>query len=189
MGQSWDDRYRNSTAWEQPNRLLTSFAGLIPTRGRALDLACGAGSNSVWLAERGLEVTGIDFSAEALRKGEDLAQSRGCTVHWFQADLQSYPLPAAEADIVVCFCYRDPALYPRIRAALRPGGHLFYETYTLNQLSYASGPRNPDHLLRPGELLTAFADWQVLFYRETWIKHGLASLVAKKPGTTLSNPM
>ena len=155
---------------------------MLPQQGTALDLACGAGRNSVLLAQRGLKVVAIDQSLPALHRGRELARERRVSVQWLQADLETYTLPAAAFDVIACFYYRDPALYPRMRAALRPGGLLFFETYTLDQLRASSGPRNPAHLLRPHELLNSFGDWSVLFYHVTWAEGGVASLVARKPG-------
>ena len=184
MGANWDDRYRTSPGPAEPAELLTSFAHLLPTRGRAIDIACGNGRNSIWLAQRGLAVTAIDLSGEALRQGRELAHRHGCHVTWLQGDVESHPFGSNDYDVVACFYYRSPVLYPRIRRAIRPGGWLFYETYTLDQLAYASGPRNPEHLLRPGELLAAFRDLQVVFYRETKEGRGVASLLARKPVTS-----
>ncbi len=183
MGADWDERYRKSGGQAAPADLLTAFAGLLPNGGRALDLACGSGRNTLWLAGRGFDVVGIDLSAEALRQGRELSSRNGLRVNWVQADVETAPLTPGEFDVILSFYFRSPALYPRIRAALRPGGWLFYETYTLEQLRHDSGPRNPDHLLRPGELLRVFADWRVVFYRETATERGIASLVAQKPMT------
>ncbi|MBI4165849.1 MAG: class I SAM-dependent methyltransferase [Acidobacteria bacterium] len=180
MGANWDDRYRVSPGPTEPAKLLTSFAYLLPTRGKALDIACGSGRNSIWLARKGLEVTAIDLSAEALHQGRELARHSGSHVVWLQDDVEAFPLGSNEYDVVACFYYRSPALYPKIRRAIRPGGWLYYETYTLDQLDFASGPRNPEHLLHPGELLAAFRDLQVVFYRETSEGRGVASLVARK---------
>lgn len=165
--------------------MLTAFAGLLPNEGRALDLACGTGRNCLWLARRGFDVVGVDLSAEALRQGRELASRDGLRVNWVEADVEAYSLASNELDVILCFYYRSPALYPRLRAALRPGGWLFCETYTLEQLRYDSGPRNPDHLLRPAELLSVFADWNVVYYRETAADRGVASLVARKPAKSV----
>src|SRR2546428_12852236 len=88
---------------------------------------------------------------------------------------------SAAFDVILCFYYRDQNIYGQIRQALRPGGLLIYETYTLDQLRSAAGPRNPAHLLEPAELLRAFGDWDVILYRETFRERGLASIVARKP--------
>ena len=84
----WNARYaQKELLWTAaPNRRFAEeVAGLAP--GRALDLACGEGRNAVWLAERGWEVTGVDFSDVALAKAAELATSRGVEVDWVVADV------------------------------------------------------------------------------------------------------
>ena len=69
--QRWDERYsRDEYVWHlEPNRFLPDLvADLAP--GRALDLACGEGRNTVWLAQQGWTVTGVDFSAVGIEKGD-----------------------------------------------------------------------------------------------------------------------
>ena len=141
----WDERYRGAPAVAAPSDLLVRFSSLLPPGGRALDVACGAGRNAVYLAERGLEVVAVDRSREGLQQGRELARARQCRVLWVQAHLETFELPAQAFDVISCFYYRDPDLYPRLRSALRPQGLLFYETFTLDQLEFASGPRDPAH--------------------------------------------
>jgi len=178
----WEERYRNSSGATAPSELLLRFSNFLPRQGRALDLACGAGRNSVYLADRGLRVVGVERSWAALEKGRELARERRCAVQWNQADLERFWFPPQTFDIIACFYYRDPAIYPWLSAALRPGGLLFYETFTWEQFGSPGRPRNPAHLLRPGELLQAIGDWEVLFYRETWGDRAVAALVARKSG-------
>jgi SAM-dependent methyltransferase len=180
MGANWDARYRESPGPAEPAELLTEFAHLLPRRGRALDIACGNGRNSIWLAQRGLDVVAVDLSAEALRQGRELAARHGCSVTWLQDDVESFPFESSGYELIACFNYRSPALYPRILRSLRPGGWIVLETYTLGQLQFASGPRKPEHLLRPGELLSAFADLRIAFYREVTDSRAVASIVAQK---------
>jgi SAM-dependent methyltransferase len=178
---SWDERYRGKPAAVEPSELLVAFAEHLPARGRALDVACGAGRNSVFLAERGLWVVAVDASRQALEKGRELASQRGVRVSWLQADLRNHSLAPGAFDLVACFYYRDRALYASLRAALRPGGLLLYETYTQEQLRFSAGPKNPDHLLKPHELLEVFRDWRLIYYREAWRERGVAWVVARKP--------
>jgi hypothetical protein len=63
---------------------------------------------------------------------------------------------------------------------LIPGGMLLVETFTLVQLDFAGGPRNPNYLLERGELRTAFPGLRTLFYRELRAGKGIASLIARK---------
>ena len=73
----------------EPNRFLVAeVEGLAP--GRALDLACGAGRNAVWLAEQGWTVLGADFSDVALDNARRLAAERGVEVEWIRADLREW---------------------------------------------------------------------------------------------------
>lgn len=122
----------------------------------------------------------MDTSAEALRLGREVARRHGCNVTWIHDDVETFPFQPAVYEVIVCFNYRSPALYPKILSALRPGGWLVYETYTLAQLQFASGPRNPQHLLRPGELFNAFDGMRLAYYRESENVRAVASLVAQK---------
>jgi tellurite methyltransferase len=178
---SWDNRYSTKPTSTEPSEILVEFADILPRSGRALDLACGGGRNTVFLAQRNLQAVGIDRSREALAQGGELARQKKVHVEWIQADLETFALPPAAYDVIACTFYRDPKLYSAIRESLCPGGLLFYETFSLEQLRFKTGPRNPAHLLQPSELLHAFGDWDVLFYHETWIDRGVAALVARKP--------
>ena len=180
---SWNDRYRDKPTPTKACQILTEFSAVLPASGRALDIACGAGRNCLYLAERGLHAVGVDRSSVALEQGRELARRKQVTVEWVQADLQNFALPPAAFDIIVCTYYRDPTIYARIRESLQPRGILFYETYSLEQLGFETGPKNPAHLLGPNELLLAFAGWDVILYREMFIDRGTAALIARKPAT------
>jgi SAM-dependent methyltransferase len=97
------------------------------------------------------------------------------------ADLESCTVPVAEFDVILCFYYLQRSLFAPIHHALRPGGMLVYESYTLDQLNFPGGPHNPEHLLNPGELREAFRGLQTLFYREFRVGKGIASLLARRP--------
>lgn len=182
---SWDERYPEKLPRVEPSELLMEFSAGLPIGGLALDLACGSGRNSVFLAQCGLRVVGVDRSREALEKGRELASQKRVTVSWIRADLDKFMLPAAAFEVIVCFYYRDPALYVRLRGSLRPGGWLFYQTFTREQLRFGVGPHKPAHLLEPAELLNAFGDWDLILYRETWVERGVAALVVRKPANNL----
>ncbi len=159
---------------------------------KALELACGAGRNAVYLAERGWEVTACDISLEGLRAAQALAQKRGVRLQLFCQDLETAQLPAERFDLILCFFYLQRELFPQIRTALRPGGFLVYKTYTTEQLRFPGRPRHPLHLLRPQELLGAFRDFRVLAYQEIVKDRGVAQLIAQKPSqfstTWISEP-
>ena len=80
--QRWEDRF-SATDYvfgREPNYFLASCRALLPKSGKALAVADGEGRNGVWLAEQGLDVTSIDFSANAQAKAVALAKERGVDV-------------------------------------------------------------------------------------------------------------
>lgn len=157
------------------------FAGLLPRHGPALDVACGYGQNTLFLARQGLSALGVDRSWKALSAGREAAVRSELNATYVLADLTLFAIPADTFSAVICFKYRDPNLYPSLRMALLPGGLVIYETYTREHAKYVLKPCNPAHLLERNELLRAFGDWEIIYYREIWAGRGVASLVARKP--------
>ena len=90
-------------------------------------------------------------------------------------------LPANRYSVILCVRYLQRSLFPQISRALRPGGMLLFETYTRAQLDFSGGPRDPAHLLNPGELRRVFPELETVFYRELRAGQGIASLAAQKP--------
>jgi tellurite methyltransferase len=171
----------NKRVSAQPSALLVRFSGLLPRTGFAADVACGYGQNTLYLASQGLVATGFDRSREGLEAGREAALRSNLTAHFVQADLTRFALPDHAFSVLICFKYRDPKLFRSIRAALCPGGLLIYETYTIEHLKCGHKSLNPAHLLERNELLHAFGDWEIIFYREAWVGRGVASIVARKP--------
>ena len=93
--EKWDQRYvQGSTPWDthRPSTELRRVVREVGVKScRALELGCGTGTNSVWLAEQGFDVTGLDISATALRQAGDRAAAAGVTVRFLQADVLSPP--------------------------------------------------------------------------------------------------
>ncbi|MDE1958057.1 MAG: class I SAM-dependent methyltransferase [Xanthomonadaceae bacterium] len=150
-----DDAYHYGTA---PNAWLASQAWRLPRAGDALAIADGEGRNGVWLAQQGLATTSLDQSGKGLDKARTLAQQRGVTLATLQADLTHFEWPPAAYDVVVSIYVHLPAAL-RLRThagcaqALRPGGLLILEAFTLEQMHcHSGGPRDPA-LLYTAELL------------------------------------
>jgi tellurite methyltransferase len=199
--QRWEKRHREAASHPppEPSPFLVESFPLLPaphTRSRALDLACGAGHNAVWLAKHGWPVIAVDFTAAALSRAA--AHAAACQVRaergalrplprqfsgmlLVDADLESAALPASAFHLILCFQYLDRAALPRIERALAPGGFLLYESFTEAQRQFAEGPRDPKHLFGSGELRDAFRSLEPLFYREWTAGRAMASLIARKP--------
>jgi len=155
----WDRRYAGSELlWTaEPNRFLVAEAAGLPP-GRALDLACGEGRNAVWLAERGWQVTGVDFSAAGLAKAEELARARGVDVELVRADLAGWEPERAAFDLVVVLYLQLPAAERRpvlrqAAAAVAPGGLLLVVAHDSSNLEHGwGGPQNPSVLYSPADV-------------------------------------
>jgi SAM-dependent methyltransferase len=148
-------------ALDRPSAWVERFAPLIPRRaaGAALDLACGRGRHVRVLRAHGLAVAALDRDPAALAAIVDDA------VEKIAADLEADGWPFAERrfDGIVVVNYLHRPLFPALVRALNPGGILIYETFARGNERFGR-PRNPDHLLEPGELLTAFAALHVIAY-------------------------
>jgi SAM-dependent methyltransferase len=144
-----------------PSAWVRRFAPLIPTGGRVLDLAAGAGRHARLLLDRGFVVKAVDRDPAALLP---LAGPR-CTVR--EIDLETgktWPLGGGYDGIVVTNYLHRP-LFPSIVAALAPGGLLVYETFMVGNERFGR-PRNLDFLLRPGELLEVCAGLTVVAFEQ-----------------------
>ncbi|MBI5710758.1 MAG: methyltransferase domain-containing protein [Candidatus Eisenbacteria bacterium] len=181
------DRGPAARLW-RPAPFLEEVLPLLPDpRGgphRALDLAAGSGREAVFLALGGWEVEAWDVSSEALERAAGLARRHGVRLDTVVADLErgEPPLPESAFDLVTCFRFLHRPLFPRIEAALRPGGRLVYETYRLGQARFGR-PRRARFLLRDGELRSAFPGLSVERYDEPDPEGGpvTARLLARRP--------
>jgi hypothetical protein len=105
-----------------------------------------------------------------------LVETRQIDLESPQADLGAEPF-----DLICVFRFLHRPLFSALKRAVKPGGLMIYSTYTTDQLAFEGGPRNPQFLLEPGELLREFAAWRVLRYEEEWRGRGTAALLARKP--------
>ena len=162
---NWDERYAapGYLFGTQPNDFLVSVAERIPAASRVLCLADGEGRNGVYLASLGHRVTSIDASATGLEKAGRLATERGVELQLELADLAERDLGQACWDAIVSIFFHIPPavraqLYPRIVAALAPGGLLILESYRPEQLQFGTGgPPRADYMLTAADLQRDFA--------------------------------
>ncbi|CAJ1581913.1 class I SAM-dependent methyltransferase [[Mycobacterium] wendilense] len=172
----WDARYENQGAPPEAVALPEPFAAHeheFPATGQALELACGAGVFSVWLARRGLHVWGVDVSPVAIAHARDLAARNGVgeICRFDVVDLDG-GLPAGPpVDVFVCHRFRDPRLDRAIIERLAPGALL-----AVSALSEV-GAQPGRFRAKPGELTAAFAQLETIASGEG---DGEAWLLARK---------
>ncbi|MEW8321342.1 MAG: methyltransferase domain-containing protein [Candidatus Thiodiazotropha taylori] len=162
----WDQRYADEEKVARPAEVLLSNAHLLPEQGSALDLACGLGGNALFLAQRGFTVEAWDLSSVAIQR---LAQGAGQlklnNLHARVRDVQSQPPQTEQFDVIVVSYFLERSLIPTLIQALKPGGLVFYQTFTRQAVS-SEGPQNPAFRLADQELLQLFSQLQVRVYRE-----------------------
>ncbi|MCB9853394.1 MAG: class I SAM-dependent methyltransferase [Phycisphaerales bacterium] len=150
----------------------------------ALDLACGSGRDAVAMAEAGLRVEAWDRYEEALDRCRSLAASAGVSVATRQVDVEVDRVLAPESfDVIACFNFLHRPLMSAIADAIRPGGFVVYETFTLEQRERFGKPRKDAHLLLPNELPSFFDSWQQVHHSESLAapRRFVASIVARRP--------
>jgi SAM-dependent methyltransferase len=173
----WNRRYREQSPPTADDVGLPTrfrpFADLFPTRGHAVELACGTGTASVWLAQRGLRVWACDASAEAIAQARGLAEKCGqaSRCRFEVIDLDN-GLPAGDAaDVLLCNKFRDPRLDGPIIDRLAVGGLLAFSA--LSEVGAGGGRFRA----APGELTAAFRTLETIAHGE---ELGEAWLVARR---------
>jgi len=158
-----EERVHASTA---PSRFVVAEVADLPP-GAALDLACGAGRNAVWLAEQGWRVTAVDFSGVALRMARTLEAERRVTVEWVEADVLAWTPPSRAYDLVCVLYLQLPAgerrtALARAAAAVRPGGTLLVLGHDLLNLTDGwGGPTQADVLFTPDDVVAEVGDLRI----------------------------
>jgi cyclopropane fatty-acyl-phospholipid synthase-like methyltransferase len=197
----WEERYAGSRDYvfgTAPAQFLRDHLDYLSPGQTALAVADGEGRNSVFMAERGLEVTALEFAPTAIARAKRLAQERSVTVDFHQCDILHDTWPDAQFDIVAGIFIQfvgpeDRALqFERMQAATKPGGIVMLHGYTPKQLEHGTGgPPFIENLYTPEILHTAFANWEVEtlaeYEREVQEERGhsgmsaLIDLIARKP--------
>jgi SAM-dependent methyltransferase len=134
-----------------PSPWVGRFIGLVRKNGAVLDLACGSGRHTALIARLGHRVTALDRDVSRLATDADL--------EIVEVDLEGehpWPLAGRRFDGIVVTNYLHRPLFPLLIDNLSSGGVLIYETFAVGNEKFGR-PRNPDFLLRDGELLDAFA--------------------------------
>jgi len=160
--QHWDERYSgDELVWTStPNQFLVAEAVGLPA-GRAVDLACGEGRNSIWLAEQGWTVTGVDFSPVGLAKAKRFAELWDVEVTWVESGIEAWDPPPDGFDLVVMLYLQLPrptrsAALATAASAVAPGGTLLVVAHDADNLARGfGGPPDPDVLYRVSDVTEA----------------------------------
>lgn len=176
----WNRKHLDQAIPNIPAAVVQRFASKAH-KGRALDIAAGAGRNSLFLAEKGFQVEAVDISDTALRS----LMPKHPNISAICADLDHFVLPKKRYDLIINLRYLNRCLFPNIKEALCLDGLLIFQTFIERPDGKHSASHNPDYLLRPNELLHAFLSLQILFYEEDRLttEKGLgtaATLVARR---------
>jgi len=176
----WNERYQKEKYPQGPSAIVKKYAYLAHGK-KALDIAAGNGRNSIFLAKRGFGVDAIDISDTGL----SLFAKKHPNIHAICADFDHYDIAADHYDLIVNIKFLNRRLFPYIKAGLKPGGILIFQTFLDLSDAAQNSPDHTDYYLRENELLHAFLSLKILLYSETEDKKNgetnwLASLVAVK---------
>ena len=196
----WNERYAEPgfLFGTEPAQFLREQEKWLQSGQKALAVADGEGRNSVYLAQKGLEVTAIDSSQVALEKAKGLAKTNNVEVNHQFADLENWNWEPQAYDMVVAIFiqFAGPEFRKRIFAGLqktlRPGGILLLHGYTPKQIEYGTGgPPFVENMYTKEMLQTDFANMEILRLTayERVVDEGrghsgmsaLIDLVARKP--------
>ncbi|TKB27496.1 class I SAM-dependent methyltransferase [Desulfopila sp. IMCC35006] len=151
--EKWDSRYVANLGGAEPSTILTDYWNLASC-GNALDIACGNGRNSLFLAKMGFMVDAVDISTVATNylAGSDPKINVICQ------DIDDWTIPRNRYQLIVNIRFLDRRLFPLIKDGLRPGGVLIFESFI--------DKKKNEYCLKQNELLHAFQSLHIVYYEE-----------------------
>ena len=147
----WDEKYQNNPMPNEPIKLVSDYASLATGR-QALDIACGMGRHSKYLASKGFTVDALDISSVAIGHLNNIPN-----INAIEVDFDTFTLPKEKYDLIVCTYFLERRLFPQMIDALKPNGIILLETF-LHDADNSRIPSNPAFLLSEGELKATFDD-------------------------------
>ena len=184
----WDEKYSKKTKIpEEAIPLVQNYVELAPGK-QALDLACGMGRHSKYLASKGFTVDALDISSVAISHLQGLPN-----IYAKEVDFDTYALPKEKYDLIVCVYFLKRSLFAQMIDALKPNGILLMETF-LHDEENEREPSNPAFLLNEGELEAFFDDRCELLHIKEYMdsdymgyKTMKTQMVARKKGGGMSD--
>ncbi len=166
--EKWDTKYQQKPellSTRPPSSMLVKYCDRAPGK-KALDLACGSGRHTLFLAKQGFHVDAVDISSVALSHLRMKTQEYDITLT--QSDLDTFTPHKEAYDLIVMTNYLDRALIRRTSETLKKNALFIVETY-MQHPENEKKETNPDFLLAPEELKSLFdTDFTLLAYKEFW---------------------
>ncbi|WP_251555334.1 class I SAM-dependent methyltransferase [Neobacillus muris] len=166
----WNQKHKervNHQEVPEPNARLKDLSAYL-SGGTAIDLACGLGGNSIFLARLNYQIQAVDISDVAIKYVKEQADLLDLAINPQVFDLTEgdhLPLKASSFDLAVMTYYLDRSLFLPVKNSIKQNGYFFMETFFQSQQKEEQGVSN-QYKLKPQELLSEFGDWKVLFYEE-----------------------
>jgi tellurite methyltransferase len=191
LSQQWLDGVQSQRLWK-PSPLISRFVHeLMPLHGikagKGLDIGCGSGRDLVYCAMHGWQMTGVDVQSAAVARAQALARSQNVIIETQVRDLETGSDPFADLsdgsfDLISIARYLHRPLFPVIKRLLVKGGVIVYHTFMVGSEAFGS-PKNPNFLLKAGELADVFSDYDVLLDEVVTLADGrpMSMFVAKIP--------
>ena len=176
----WDQRYREGAyaTRDYPSEFLKQRLPHLK-RGKALDLACGAGRNSIFLAQNGFFVDAVDVSSVGLEKARKRAETLGVSINWLNQDLlDGWKLPSESYSLIIMFRFVALELLPVLPEILERGGSLIIEEHLQWKGEAVSGLTNENFRVPPGELARIVDGLKVVYEYEGLVTEPDGALVA-----------
>ncbi len=158
--QRWNEKYLNFPMPTGVASIVEKFAKEANV-GTGLDIACGTGRHTLYLAELGFAVDAVDYSDYALEQIPEDPK-----IKKIEADLDDYRIVAGRYDLIINCNYLDRRMYGQIVDALKEGGVLIFETFLDARGEGYHQPSNPDFVLRRNELPEVFSMLEQIHYDE-----------------------
>lgn len=167
--EKWDTKYLEKSQLLRPRKPSQNLEENIKhcTGTKALDLACGSGRNSIFLAQCGFEVDAFDVAKIAIKALESDAQKKNLIskINASQVDLDTHKIKENYYDLIVMANFLDRAVLASAMDALKKEGILFVETYMVSDSNEKQSDQN--NLLKSQELREILDDsWDILYYDE-----------------------
>ena len=161
--QRWNEKYVSGFPMPHDTSDILKENIHLVNKGKALDIACGMGRNTHYLADLGFFVDAVDLSDFALSKVNESE-----LINKIEADLDTFQLKTDVYDLIVKINYLERNLFPQIIKALKKDGVFIYETFVERE-GEGEGyhpSSNPAFLLKKNEVPEAFSELEIISYCE-----------------------